>query len=119
MTSRFSAEYIGIVSYRKSLDRPNTFLATYYSTRTEDTALGTGIARGDSSEGYLGHHEIRYYEPDGAPAGRGEPYQLTITELGEVRDMTWTQDGETIFRGIGIEAGDQLVATYWRVSDQV
>jgi hypothetical protein len=114
MTGKIVADFVGIVSYRISPDRPNSFLATWYSTRTEEFALGTGVARGDTSNGFCGVHEIRYFEPNGEPAGIGQPYELTITKKGEVRDMSWRRDGKVVLIGVGIETGDQLVATYWR-----
>jgi hypothetical protein len=27
--------------------------------------------------------------------------------------MDWSQDGVSIFKGVGIETGDQLIASYW------
>lgn len=109
-----NAAFIGIVIYRRSPDKPKTFLATWYSTRTSETALGTGVAHAAGAvDGFLGDHVINYYEPDGQLAGG--PYNLSIRAVGEVREMVWTQDGSEIFRGVGIETGDQLVASYWLV----
>ncbi len=117
MKGKLQADFIGIVCYRISRDRPGTFLATWYSTRTDEPALGTGVARGDTSRGFCGVHQIRYHEPDGAPAGTGEPYELTIVPQGEARELTWRRHGAVAYRGIGIESGDQLVASYWRPSE--
>jgi hypothetical protein len=109
-----NAAFLGMVIYRKSQDKPKTFLATWYSTRTSDTALGTGVAHAvDAAEGFVGEHVINYFEPNGELAGG--PYNLSIRVVGEVREMVWTQNGAEIFRGVGIETGDQLVATYWLV----
>jgi hypothetical protein len=120
MSEKIVADFIGITSYRMSQDRPNCFLSTWYSTRTgEPKVLGTGVARGDTSNGFCGVFEIRYYEPDGEPASRiPRPYELTITRQDEVRNMTWRRDGKTVLVGIGIEIGDQLIASYWRPAQQ-
>lgn len=114
MPGKIVANFIGIVSYRISKDNPNAFLATYYSNRTDGSALGSGFARGDTSNGFCGVHEIRYYEPSGASPSVA--YELTITREGEVRNMVWKHEGKVIFIGFGIETGDQLIATYWHPS---
>jgi hypothetical protein len=42
---------------------------------------------------------------------------LTIKPLGEVRELLWTHQGKPRFKGVGIELGDQLIVSYWRVPD--
>lgn len=109
------AEYVGVVSYRRNHDRPDTFVATWYSTRTNEPRLGSGLAQGDTtSKGFCGVHEIRYYEPNGEPAG--VPFELTVEPNGEIRDLTCRYQGRVIFKGIGIETSDQLIASYWRLT---
>ncbi|MEM7188504.1 MAG: hypothetical protein AAF439_02735 [Pseudomonadota bacterium] len=39
--------------------------ALWHSTRFEHDAPGTGIARGDTSNGFAGDYQITYYYPDG------------------------------------------------------
>lgn len=108
-----SAEFVGIISYRVSQDSPNTFVGTWYSTLTSEPALGIGIGRGDTSKGFSGEHCISYYHPDGSLAGG--PYDLRVVKTGEMRELTWWRGDTAIFKGIGIETADQLIASYWPV----
>lgn len=116
MSARLVADFIGITSYRMNPDDPNCFISTWYSTRTGDSGLlGIGVARGDTSNGFCGVFEVQYYEPNNQFAsGVARPYELTITRKGQMRDMKWRRDGQVVLEGIGIESGDQLVASYWR-----
>jgi hypothetical protein len=66
------ADIVGVGLYRLSKDRPNTFVATWYSTNADKP-------------------------------------------LGEVRELLWTHQGKPCFKGVGIEIGDQLIVSYWRV----
>jgi len=109
------ADFIGITSYKMSPDRPNCFVSTWYSTRLgEPKVLSSGIALGDTSDGFAGSFKIRYYEPNGEPLKDQRPYDLSIIPNGEVMDMRWSRDGKVNLVGIGIALGDQLIASYWR-----
>jgi hypothetical protein len=101
----------GVVTYRMSPDEPGTFLATWYATRSDDPAVGTGVAHGDTAQGFVGEHRVTYYDPSGALSGG--PFDLSIKRAGDIREMSWRRDGVEVFRGVGIETGDQLVAAYW------
>jgi hypothetical protein len=116
MAEKIVADFIGITSYRMSPDRPNCFYSTWISTRLEKPELGSGIARGDTADGFCGVFEVQYYEPWGETAIR--PYELTVTKNGEVRDLKWRRDGKVVLVGIGIELGEQMIASYWRPTQE-
>jgi len=106
-----NAASAGVVACRLSSDEPGTFLATLYSTRTNEPAVGTGVARGETAKGFVGEHRIAYHNSTGVLAGG--PFDLRIKRAGDTREMSWRPDGVEMFRGVGIETGDQLVAAYW------
>jgi hypothetical protein len=108
------ADIIGVGVYRLSKDRPNTFIATWYANNAAEPLLGSGIGHGDTANGFCGVHEIRYYRANGDLVDG--PFEVTIKAVGEVREMLWTREGKPCFKGIGIEIGDQLIVSYWRVS---
>jgi hypothetical protein len=106
-------DIVGVGLYRLNKDRPNTFVATWYSTNADQPLLGSGLGYGNTANGFCGVHEIRYYRPNGEPTE--VPFELTIKPLGEVRELLWTHQGKPCFKGVGIEIGDQLIVSYWRV----
>jgi hypothetical protein len=105
---------VGVGLYRLSKDRPNTFVATWYSTNAAEPLLGSGLGHGHTANGFCGVHRIRYYRPDGELSE--VPFDLAITAVGEVRELLWSHQGKPCFKGVGIETGDQLIMSYWRVS---
>jgi hypothetical protein len=113
MAGALGADMVGVGLYRLNKDRPNTFVATWYSTNADKPLLGSGLGYGDVSNGFCGIHQIRYYRPDGELSE--VPFEVTIKPVGEVRELTWSHQGQPCFEGVGIEIGDQLVVSYWRV----
>ena len=113
MAGPLGADIIGVGSYRLSKDRPNTFVATWYSTNADKPLLGSGLGYGNTANGFCGVHEIRYYRPNGELTE--VPFEMTIKPLGEARELLWTHQGKPCSEGVGIEIGDQLIVSYWRL----
>ena len=102
--------YIG-VHYRI---RPagDAFDAVWYSTRQSIKETGTGIAKGDLSNGFPGEHIITYFRSDGSEVGN---FDLKIEKTGPIYDLSWKRDGEQLFIGVGIDTSDGMVAGFRKV----
>ncbi len=99
---------IGIVYYRMS-PTGDGFEATWYSSRLDEKATGTGIARGNTSNGFAGTFLITYFNPDGQETGT---FDLKIEKNGPIYDLSYIQNGEVLLVGVGIETSDGLAAGY-------
>ena len=90
---------IGVVHY---VIRPEGGIidAIWHSTRFDGNRQGTGVARGDTSNGFPGTYDITYYRPDGTVSAELE---LTITKDGDIHTLTYSKDGEALLRGVGLE----------------
>ena len=99
---------IGIVTYQI---RPagNIIDARWYSTRAPTAEVGTGIAIGDTSNGFVGDFTITYYFPDGSEVGT---FDLKIERLGETYALSYSQNGRVLLTGVGLETSDGLAAGY-------
>ena len=99
---------IGVVYYRMK-PGGGEIEATWYTTRFEIKECGTGLARGDTSNGFAGEYEITYYYPDGTVSAE---LDLRIEKSGEIYDLYYLKDGEVLLRGVGIETSDGLCGGY-------
>ena len=102
---------IGIVTY-KIRPEGNIIDAVWYSTRYDSGKAGTGIATGDTSNGFPGEYAITYYEPDGSVSGT---FDLKIEANGDAFNLSYILNGEVLLRGIGLETSDGLAAGYRKV----
>lgn len=102
---------IGVVFYTI---RPEGGLidAVWHSTRFEAGEPGTGIARGDTSNGFPGTYDITYYYPDGRVSAELE---LGISKTGNTYKLTYSKDGEILLAGVGIETPCGLAGGYRKV----
>lgn len=103
---------IGIVYYRI---RPsgNIIDAIWHSSRQLEKETGTGIAHGDTSNGFEGNYTITYFNPDGSVAG---VFDLKIEKTGDTYALSYIQDSQVLLMGVGLETSDGLAAGY-RKSD--
>ena len=83
--------------------------AVWYSTRYPGEKCGTGLARGDTSGGFPGEYRISYFFPDGTLSAE---LDLKIEKSGDVYDLAYIEDGETLLVGAGFETPEGLVAGY-------
>ena len=102
---------IGIVTY-KIRPEGNIIDAVWYSTRYDSGKAGTGIATGDTSNGFPGEYAITYYEPDGSVSGT---FNLKIEANGDAFNLSYILNGEVLLRGIGLETSNGLAAGYRKV----
>jgi len=102
---------IGIVYYRMGRAE-NTIDATWYTSRLDKKEIGKGIARGDTSNGFLGDYVVTYFYPDGSEAGT---FDLKIRKTGPVYDLSYSRDGKLLFLGVGIDTSDGMAAGYRKV----
>ena len=97
---------IGCVIYKKDVQTGG--LTAKWHFENETTVVGgTGEATGSPGANYAGEYEITYY-PDGAdPDG---PYDLAIDGEDSYYKLSWSQNGELKYSGIGMLNGPFLVA---------
>ena len=88
--------------------------AKWYTTRLEAKQAGTGLAIGDTSNGFPGRYEISYYFPDGALS---IVLDLEIEKTGDVYELRYKKDGETLLAGVGFETPHGLVAGYRKLGE--
>jgi len=102
---------IGIVYYRIGKNGSNLH-AIWHTTRLNEKAIGTGIAKGDTSKGFPGDYVITYFNPDGSEAGT---FDLKITQSGPVYDLSWSKNGVLLFVGVGIDTPEGMAAGWRKV----
>ncbi|MTI86924.1 MAG: hypothetical protein FH748_03030 [Balneolaceae bacterium] len=103
---------IGVVYYRI---KPNTdeLEATWYASHLQQKKTGSGIAKGDTSNGYPGAYTVTYFSPDG---NKPVIFVLNIKKSGSIYELSWSKEEHVLFVGVGIETSDGLVAG-WRPVD--
>lgn len=92
-----SNNFVGVVVY--TITSSHTIDAAWYSSNLDSQHLGMGRAVGDTTDGFPGDYRIDYRTADGADLGS---YDLEITYIGQVYQLTWRQGGEIKFYGFGI-----------------
>ena len=102
---------IGIVYYQMNTSGSGLG-AVWYSTRSATKEPGTGVATGDTSNGFAGDYSITYYYPDGSESGT---FDLKIEQTGETFALSYSQNGQVLLRGVGLETSDGLAAGYRKV----
>lgn len=104
---------IGVVHY---VIRPEGGVidAVYYTTRLDENRPGTGVATGDTSNGFPGTYDITYYYPNGEAA---IDLELVIQRNGEVYEFKYLQNGRLLLTGVGIETPSGLSGGYRRVAE--
>ncbi len=103
--------HIGVVHYRIR-STGDAFDAVWYTTSQSIKETGTGIVKGDLSNGFPGEHIITYFRADGSEVGN---FDLTIEKTGSIYDLSWNRDGEQLFVGVGIDTSDGMVAGFRKV----
>ena len=99
---------LGVVRYRVNMAHDGLDATWYYSDMNTETP-GTGIAKGDVSDGFSGNFVVTYYMPDGSDAGT---FELLISQNGCIYYLTWKQEGKVKYSGIGLEDAGGLSACY-------
>ena len=99
---------IGVVYYRI---RPEGDIidAIWHSTRQPEKLTGTGIAHGDTSNGFPGDYSITYFDPNRSETAK---FHLKIVQDGPTYKLSYIQNGEVLLMGVGIETADGLAAGY-------
>ena len=103
--------HIGVVYYRIR-STGNAVDAVWYSTSLGTKDTGTGIAKGDTSNGFPGKYIITYFRPDGSEVGN---FELTIEKTGPIYDLSWNKDGKQLFVGVGIDTSEGMAAGFRKV----
>ncbi|MCP5084290.1 MAG: hypothetical protein GY948_21590 [Alphaproteobacteria bacterium] len=105
---------IGVVHY---VIRPEGGVidAVWHSTRFASDKQGTGIARGDTSNGFPGTYDVTYYRPDGTISAELE---LSIEKEGEIYTLTFSKDGTALLAGIGLETPSGLAGGYRKLGEK-
>ncbi len=80
-----------------------------YTSRLYKKETGSGIAKGDTSNGFPGNYIVTYIYPCGSEAGT---FDLKIEKNGPIYDLTYHKDGELLFVGVGIETSDGLTTGF-------
>ncbi len=103
--------HIGVVHYRIR-STGNAFDAVWYTTSLSTKETGTGIAKGDTSNGFPGKYIISYFRPDGSEVGN---FELTIEKTGPIYNLSWNKDGEQLYVGVGIDTSEGMAAGFRKV----
>ena len=96
---------IGCVIYKKDVRSGGQTAKWQFENETEVVG-GTGTATGSPGASYAGEYEITYYVED-KPDG---PYKLIIEEENDYFKLSWYQDDELKYSGIGLLNGPFLAA---------
>jgi hypothetical protein len=104
---------IGVAYYRIK-ESGNVIDAITYTSRQDKKVIGTGIAKGDTSNGFPGKYDVTYSNADGNEV---DSYDLKIEKTGSIYELFWRKDGELLFVGVGIETSDGM-AVGWRKTEQ-
>ncbi len=99
---------IGVVHYKIG-PGGGELEAVWYTTRLSTKQFGTGLAKGDTSDGFPGTYAITYYYPDGSVSAE---LDLTIEKSGSVYELTYAKDGIVLLRGVGLETEEGLAGGY-------
>ena len=83
--------------------------AIWSSSQLNSTEIGTGIVKGDTSNGFHGDYLVSYYHPNGNNAGT---FDLKIVKSGFKYDLSWSQDGQQKYVGIGIDTPTGMAISY-------
>ncbi|HEY3698886.1 MAG TPA: hypothetical protein VGK97_06105 [Spongiibacteraceae bacterium] len=116
---------IGVVQYSISQTEPNTIDAIYLSTSNlaaGQPVICTGIAKGDTSNGFPGRYAITYLGPDGSVNGA---FDWEIESVGDTFKLLWRmkkdgvpyipgEEGMPVLQGIGIaNSPTSIIVSYW------
>lgn len=102
---------IGIVHYR--IKNEAEIEAVWYTSRLDQKVVCKGIAKGDTTNGFPGDYVITYFNPDGTERS---VFDLTIEKHGDVYNLSWRHNGETLIVGVGLETPDGLSAGWRQVT---
>jgi hypothetical protein len=122
---------VGVVQYSISQTEANTITAIY--TSTANLAAGqpvicTGIAKGDTANGFPGSYSITYLGPDGAVNGA---FDWEIESVGDTFQLQWRmkkdgvpylpgKEGMPVLQGIGIaNSATSIIVSYWMTPEIV
>ncbi|WP_419904934.1 hypothetical protein [Kiloniella sp.] len=110
---------IGVVTYSLSGDSGELTADWAFSAQSlvETVCKGIAIPKTEntipSKTSFVGDYSITYYGPDNQPA---EPWDLSITQKGDLFTLTWSKDGELQYHGTGFLSGELLVCG-WRPTE--
>ena len=104
---------IGVVHY---VIRPEggAIDAVWCSSRFDFERCGSGLAKGDTTNGWPGTYEITYFYPDGSVSA---VLELEIEKKGDVYDLRYSKDGEVLLVGIGLETPAGLAGGYRKLGE--
>ena len=123
----FLDKTIGVVTYQQDPKTGNLYAHWAFSAQKEVEITCKGIAipilrntentgntgNTGSNGSFTGDYVITYTGPDGQP---DEPWDFSITQTGELYQLTWSKEGKAHYHGIGFLSGEQLVCG-WRPSE--
>ena len=101
---------IGFVIYTHGVE-PGTLDAVW---RHQLMGNGTGYAVGGVPNRYEGTYQITYHDEADKPFAQSD---LEIEPHDGWVDLTWSSEGEVLFRGVGTETAAGLIAGFRRIAD--
>ncbi len=124
MLVMINTRVIGAAEYHISTEEADVINARYVSSGSITQlrgAIGSGQARGDTSNGFPGDYRAQYFDAAGTLTG---DLDLHIKAVGNCYRLTWRHRrqnvrlpvavGEVVFEGIGFPNGDRSMAiSYW------
>lgn len=100
---------IGIVEYTMDADN-NRIIADWHYLKDGKMVAGTGIASGESIDGFNGEYIVTYFNLAGKELSK---FNLSISGNGNCFELKWASGGKTVYSGVGIERNGKLYAG-WR-----
>jgi len=112
---------IGVAEYQISTEEADVITARFSTSGSPEATIGTGRARGDTSNGCPGDYRVQYWDAAGLLTG---DLDLRIEPAGDAYRLTWRHRlenvrlpaaiGELVFEGIGFSTSETSMAiAYW------
>lgn len=123
MLGMITTRVIGVGEYQISSQEAGVINARYVSSGSVRSSggIGSGRARGDTSNGFPGDYRVQYFDAAGELTG---DLDLRIQRAGASYRLTWRHRsqnvslpaavGEVVYEGIGFPNGERSMAiAYW------
>ena len=126
MLVMINTRLIGVGDYQISTEETDVINARFSTSGPMGGTLGSGRARGDTSNGFPGDYRVQYLDAAGLLTG---DLDLHIEAAGDVYQLTWRHRsenvalpaaiGEVVFEGVGIATSDTSIAIAYWMSEKV
>jgi hypothetical protein len=126
MLEMINTRLIGVAEYEISTEQTDVITARFSTSGSPEPTIGSGRARGDTSNGFPGDYRVQYWDAAGLLTG---DLDLHVESSGAGYRLTWRHRrenvrlpaaiGEVVFEGIGFATGERSMAIAYWMSDKV